>query len=447
MKVTLLLVDDDEGLRTTLARSFSRRGLEVIQAPNVGEARRVVEEKRLDLVLLDIQLPDGSGLEVLEAIREQDKETLVIVLTAYPDIKVAVDAIKAGARDFLLKPFELEELNLVIERALEGRELRRKVRRLEREKRRREDPSEILGNSPAIQDLREQIRKVAQAATPVLIQGETGTGKELIADSIHRLSPRSASPLIKVNCSAFSEQLLESELFGHEKGAFTGAQDARSGLFEMAEGGSLFLDEVSELKPSLQAKLLRIVEGHPFRRLGGKREIRTDVRVIAATNRDLEKMVQAQGFREDLFFRLNVFPIEAPPLRVRTGDPVLLAGHFLDRSAGMLRKPGLQLTHEAKKALESYPWPGNVREVRNVMERAAILAEGGIVGLEHLPGGMQVSAFLGRRFPSAAGGFPPLAEVEKLYIERVLEQAGGNLSEASRVLGISRNTLKARLRG
>ena len=335
---------------------------------------------------------------------------------------------------------------MTVSRAIEARRLRRDVRRLERERRSRNDVTELLGESPAVEQVLKQIRMVARAETPVLVVGETGTGKELVADLVHRLSSRAQGPLVKVNCSAFSEQILESELFGHEKGAFTDAKEARAGLFEMSDGGTLFLDEISEMKPGLQAKLLRVTEGHPFRRVGGQRDVRSDVRLVAATNRDLAALIETGQFRKDLYFRLNAFQITAPPLRDRGRDIVLLSRFFLERSATTLRRGLLQLSPAAEELLLSYPWPGNVRELRNVIERAAILCESGTVGVEHLPSQLQASSYVQRLAAKGAGSIPSLAEVERRYIDHVLELVGGNLSEAARALGIARNTLKARLR-
>jgi len=444
-KLVMLIVEDDDGLRPALERSFARRGHTVLCAASVARAGELLRAQNIDLILLDIQLPDGSGLEVLKIARNLDEEILVVMMTAFAEVKTVVHAMKEGARDFVVKPFELEELHLVVERTIEARELRRKVRRLEHEQSSRAEAAEILGASPIIERLRDQIRKVAPATTPVLVVGETGTGKELVADSVHRLSGRVDGPLVKMNCSAFSEQLLESELFGHEKGAFTDAKEARAGLFELAEGGTLFLDEISEMKPGLQAKLLRVVEGQPFRRVGGRREIRTNVRIVAATNRDLPARIRSGDFREDLYFRLKVFQIDTPPLRARGRDIVLLARFLLGRSAQALRKGELRLTPAAEEILLAYHWPGNVRELRNVMERAAILCEKNALGAEHLPGELQAASFVRRQEAPGTGALPELAEIERQYIAHVVASAGGNLSEAARILGIARNTLKAKL--
>ena len=445
MPNTTLIIEDDGGLRSSLERSFEKRGHEVLAVATVADATQYLRERSVALVLLDIRLPDGSGFDVLSLAREVDPEIPVIIMTAFPEVKTAVRAMKEGAWDFVIKPFELEELHLTVERALEARELKRNVARLERERQSRGDITELLGESQAVAKLREEIHKVAASSTPVLVVGPTGTGKELVANSIHRLSERAHGPLVKANCSAFSEQILESELFGHEKGAFTDAREARAGLFEMSDGGTLFLDEISEMNPGLQAKLLRVVEGHPFRRVGGQRDVQTDVRVIAASNRDLEQLLQSGKFREDLYFRLNAFQIVVPPLRERGDDIVLLARFFLRRSGADLRKGPIELTKDAEHLLCAYPWPGNVRELRNVIERAAILCDTGRVAVEHLPGQLQASAFAHQAVKKSGSDLASLEEVEQSYMRHVLEQTGGNLSETARILGVSRNTLKARI--
>ncbi len=442
----MLIVEDDEGLRPSLEESFARKGHDIIGTSTASEAISLVRQLNIAVILLDIKLPDGSGLEVLKAAKEFDDEIIVIMMTAFPDIRTAVNAMKDGASDFVVKPYELAELHMAVERAIEIRSLRRSVRHLRHERQSRNEVTEILGESPAIASVRDEIRKVAEADTPVLVVGETGTGKELVADSIHRCSARSRAPLVRVNCSAFSETLLESELFGHEKGAFTDAKEARAGFFEMAEGGTLFLDEISEMKAGLQAKLLRIVEGQPFRRVGGQREIRVNVRIIAATNRDLKALIRTGDFRQDLYFRINAFRIVVPPLRNRGDDVVALARFFLRRSSQALRKGPVELMSDAEDLLKRYDWPGNVRELRNVMERAAILCDTDEVGVEHLPSELHAAAFVRHQVAKEHGNMPSLAEVDQRYIEYVGKSVDGNLSKAARILGIARNTLKARLR-
>ena len=440
----MLIVEDDKGLLPSLERSFTRRGYEVLGVSTVSEATKLLKQRGIDFVLLDIQLPDGSGLDVLTTTRNLDNETVVVMMTAFPEVKTAVQAMKQGASDFVIKPFDLEELHLTVERAMETRRLRRNVHLLKREKRVRDETTEMLGNSSTIKQVQELIDKVAKTDAIILVTGKTGTGKELVADTIYRLSLRSEGPMVKVNCSAFSEQLLESELFGHEKGAFTDARETRAGLFEMANDGTLMLDEISEMKPDLQTKLLRIVEGQPFRRIGGQREIQTNVRIIAVTNRDLSSQVQAGLFRQDLFFRLNVFEINLPPLRNRGGDIVLLARHFLQRSALALRKGQMHLTDQVEELLLKYQWPGNVRELRNVVERATILCETDQITVALLPAEIQSSAFLSKQ-TNSDGSIASLNEMNHRYVSYVVQSLDGNIAEAARVLGISRNTLKAKL--
>lgn len=446
MKTTLLIVEDDTSLRSSLEKIFSRRGYQVFAVGKAKDAINLLKEYSICIMLLDIQLPDDSGMAVLSQACSIDEEILVIMITAFPEIKTAVQAMKVGAYDFVIKPFELEELYLTVERAKQTRSLRRDVKRLERQYINQTENKDILGESSAIKELKNKISKVAQTNTPVLIVGETGSGKELISNAVHYSSDRSNGPLVKVNCSAFSEALLESELFGHEKGAFTDAKTAHIGLFEMADEGTLFLDEISEMKLPLQAKLLRIVEGHPFRRLGGQREISTQVRVIAATNQDLLAKVKNKEFREDLYFRLNVFRIDVPPLRIREADVILLANFFLKNFAKILAKGALNLHSDTERLLLSYNWPGNVRELRNIIERAVILCEENVIGIELLPSELHVSAFTSKEYKNESEKLVSLDEMEHQYMLHVFQSVKGNISEAARILGISRNTLKTRLR-
>lgn len=443
MKVSLLIVEDDEGVRTSLEKSFARKGHRVQGVATVAAAVEFLRTRKVDLVLLDFRLPDGSGFDVLKVARELDDDILVVVMTAYPQIETAVQAIKSGAHDFIVKPFELEDMHLTVERAVEAIELRRRVHQLEHEQQRRGTLVELVGKCPAMVALYGQIEKVAGSDVAVLILGETGTGKELVANSVHRLSTRSAGPLIKVNCSTFSEQLLESELFGHEKGAFTDAKSTRAGLFEMADGGTLFLDEIAEMKPGLQAKLLRVIEGHAFRRVGGQREIAVDVRVVAATNKRLPLLIARGEFREDLYFRLNVFRIELPPLRARGGDVIELAELFLGKLGGA--RGTKKLMPATQTYLGAYDWPGNVRELRGVIERAALLCEDDKIDVVDLPPEVQAASFV-RQSISRTDVAPTLRQIERRYIAHVLNQVDGNVSEAARILGIARNTLKAKLR-
>jgi DNA-binding NtrC family response regulator len=445
-KLATLIVEDDEAFRYTLERSLRARGHDVRAVGTVAEARAFLPEQRIDVAVIDMRLPDGSGLEVVKAALEVDPEVLAIVISGVSDVKAAVRAIKHGAAEYVVKPFDLDDLHLVVQRSVEARATRRRLRQLERERQGREPVADFLGTSPAIEQVRGAIQRVAPLDTPVLVLGETGTGKELVADSLHRLSPRAKGPFIKTNFSALSEQLVESELFGHEKGSFTDAKDARPGLIEMAAGGTLLLDEIAETKLSLQSTLLRVLDGQPFRRVGGQREIRPDVRLVAATNRDLAARIRTGEFREDLYFRLNVFRIEVPPLRARGADVLLLARHFLKEAARTLRTRARRVSPAAEALLRAYPWPGNVRELRNIMERAAIVCDGDEIDVGHIPKDLRTEGFF-HGIAKGTADLDTLAEMERRYVVHVVESSGGNLTEAARILGIARNTLKSKLRG
>jgi two-component system, NtrC family, response regulator AtoC len=445
MNLHLLLVEYDAGLRTAITLDLEDAGYEVEAVGSVKEAAHALQKRRVDLLLVDLKLPDGSGLDVLAVAKEIEPPPRSIVMTGFPEVGSAVEAMKRGAHDYVTKPLEPDDLVMTVQRAAESVKLTRRLEHFERTVQ-REGPKILEGDSRTMVELRARIERVAKVEVPVLILGETGVGKELVAESIHASSHRSSGPLVKVNCSAISDQLLESELFGHERGAFTDAKKARTGVFEMADGGTLFLDEIGEMRAGLQAKLLRVVEGQPFRRVGGSREIKTNTRVVAATNRDLREQVQIGEFREDLYFRLNVFPIEVPPLRERERDAVLLAKFFLARSGQKMHRPSVVLSEGAVEALAHYHWPGNVRELKNVVERALILADDGIITPEHLPSELQAESFVRRQSPAGEGALPTLDEVERRFIEFALEQTGGNISETARQLGIARNTLKRRLR-
>ena len=449
MKPILLILEDDDGLRDALARSVARRGFHVTAVDRVAAAVDMLRTQDVDIVLADMRLPDGSGREVLDVAVDVDPEIRVVMMTAFPEVQTAVDAMKQGAHDFIVKPFELEEIHVVLSRAQEAKSLRQNLRRLMRDRPGVAAVTDILGSSDPIESVRAQILQVAPAAAPVLVVGETGTGKELVADAIHRASDRHAGPLVKVNCAAIPASLLENELFGHDKGAFTGAGEAREGLFEMADEGTLFLDEIGEMHPDLQARLLRVVEGKPFHRVGGRREIRTDVRIVAATHRDLKDATRDGTFREDLYFRLDVFRIDVPPLRDRGHDVCELARRMVPELAAPARRPAERLSPDVERLLLEYRWPGNIRELRNVLERAVILCPSRELGVEHVPAELRAPA---ERPPNdPAGGssldeYPTLKEMEERYVRDVLEACDGNISQAARVLGVARNTLKSRLR-
>ncbi|OIP66721.1 MAG: hypothetical protein CO150_07265 [Nitrospirae bacterium CG_4_9_14_3_um_filter_53_35] len=448
MKPNLLIVEDDESMLSTLGDLFQQEGKQVICAPNGQKAMDEFFKNQPDLVLLDIRLPDMDGLSLLKKMRETVPDLLVIIMTAYPEVPTAIQAMKSGAYDYINKPFELDELRLVIQKALETRQLKDEVKRLRQQGEYASLSTPILGSSPATLQLHHLIRMVAEAPkTPVLLSGESGTGKELAANAIHYQSARAHGALIKVNCSALPENLLEDELFGHERGAFTDAKETKKGLFELADGGSLFLDEIGEMTSSLQPKLLRILEGEPFRRVGGTREIKTDVRIIAATNRDILDMLEKNIFRQDLYFRLKVMEIRLPTLRERKEDIPLLANHFMHLHSREMGRSEGTMTGEALELLMSYSWPGNVRELRNVIERAVILAHGKPIDREHLPLELCKSA-IAERFKETV----PLSmdlkleDLEREYILTILKKLDGNKSLAAKRLGISRSTLIERLK-
>ncbi len=448
MKANLLIIEDDESMLDTLRDVFREKETNVICARTGKQGLEEFARNQPDLVLLDIRLPDTDGLTVLKGLKQETPDLLVVIMTAYPQVQTAIQAMKAGAYDYINKPFDLDEMRLVIGKALETRHLQDEVQRLRKQEATGGDASQILGDAPATRELRRIIRMVAGAPkTPVLLTGESGTGKELAANAIHYQSARAAAPLIKINCSALPDNLLEDELFGHERGAFTDARQAKKGLFEMADAGTLFLDEIGEMSPTLQPKLLRILEGEPFRRVGGTREIQTDVRILAATNRNLAAMVDRGAFRKDLYYRLKVMEIHLPPVRERMADVPALVTHFVQLHSRDMGKPVEAVTEPALQMLMSYPWPGNVREIRNVMERAVILANGRPIGRADLPLELckaAVSETFKEITPSSAD--LTLSDLEREYILTILKRVDGNKSVAARRLGISRSTLNEKLK-
>jgi DNA-binding NtrC family response regulator len=439
----ILVVEDDATIRLTIADVLARLGFDADEAADGAQAIAAARARAYDLVLLDLRLPDMDGLEVLRALREADETALVVVMTAYPEVRTAIASLKAGAYDYFNKPFELDDFKELVRRALETRRLRREVARLKISAARAAPIDGMIGASPAFVAMLEVTRKIAAAGrVPVLIRGESGTGKERVAQAIHALSARAAGPWITLNCSALAEGLMESEMFGHERGAFTDAKNQKQGLLELADGGTLFLDEIGDLAPALQPKLLRALETQVFRRVGGKQELRVDVRFVAATNRDLEAMVRSGSFREDLYYRLNVGLIDVPPLRSRGADILPLAAHFLEEAAGTMGLHQPELDPAAQPLLERYGWPGNVRELRNVMERALILSAGAPIGPLHLP--REIAAPAAER-ASAEPGLVSLAEIERRHIRRVLEACDGNKTQAAKLLGITRLTLRTKI--
>jgi len=442
---TILIVEDDDVMRKTLTEVFARMGFNAYSVEMGRDAIRFIERQGVDIVLLDIRLPDMDGLSALKEIRTIDDSILVIVITAYPEVKVAISAMKAGAYDFVNKPFDLDELKLLVDKAVETQRLRSEVLRL-RHKAGFECPVEMVGDSPGLKRVKELIQKIERAPrTPVLIHGETGTGKELVANAIHRGSARGDMPLIKINCSAIPDNLMEAELFGYEKGAFTDAKATKKGLLELADGGTVFFDEIGDMSIGLQPKLLRVLEGQSFRRVGGVRDIHVDVKVIAATNRDLEALIKQGRFREDLYYRLKVMVIDIPPLRERKEDIIPLARRFIEENSRAFGKDVYGLTKEAEGILLKYPWPGNVRELKNIIERAVILTTSGTITPEHLPMEM-VERDLGGWFASEEKVVTSLEDVERMHILKILSDVRYNKSKASQILGISRFTLREKMK-
>jgi two-component system response regulator AtoC len=447
--LTLLIVDDERSLRFSIGEWARDAGYAPLEAPGAREALDAVREHGADAVLLDLRLGDEDGLKVLRQIREVDPDVPVVMLTGHGTVEHAVRAIKMGAYDFMLKPPDLDHLGVVLERALEHARLRREVHHL---RARATSAQPILGGSDAIGKLRARLERAGRGGTAtVLLHGETGSGKELAARYLHEKSPRATGPFIELNCSAIPEQLLESELYGHEKGAFTDAKNFKKGLFELADGGTLFLDEIGEMAPQLQAKLLRVLETRTFRRVGGHADITVDVRVIAATHRDLPRLVADGRFREDLYFRLNVVPVQVPPLRERAGDVPILAEHFVQRFCRELGRAPARLTPAALAMMQAYHWPGNVRELRNVIERVVLLEAEEEILPEHLPPEMSRGGGAPGGAPAASEPFPgdrvrPIAEIEKMAIEHALRICDGNKTRAAVQLGISRQTLRTKLK-
>ncbi len=451
MRPSILIVDDDDIMRETLSEVLKKNGYEVYTDGSGSAALLTIKKHIIDLILLDMRLPDLDGLEVLKRIKEFDTDILVIIMTAYSDVQTAVSAMKLGAYHYINKPFELEELKLLIEKSLETQSLINEVRRLHRQQREEGQNTHLYGVSPQIQYVRELIGMISKTnKTSVLIQGESGTGKELAANAIHYNSKRANRPFMKINCSAIPDTLLESELFGYEKGAFTDAKTTKKGLFELADGGTLFLDEIGDMKPYLQSKILRVIENQSFMRIGGEREIKVDVRIIAATNRDLESLVREGVFRKDLYYRLKVMVVEMPPLRNRPEDILLLSNLFIEENNKEYGKKIKGLTEEARKLLVQYHWPGNVRELKNVIERAMILTDQEYISPKFLPFEIRQDErdknIESKDYKNHDFEVVPLDEMEKLYIANVLKKLEWNKSKASKILGISRATLRAKIK-
>jgi len=445
-KPRILVVDDEASHRIMLRAVLKEEGYDLAEASDGLEAVKAVEQEPFDLILMDIRMKDMDGIEALTEIRKISPLVPVLIMTAYASVKTAVEALKAGAFEYLTKPLDIEELKILIEKALEFYQLREENLALKERLGSRFDFSRIMGKGRKMQELFDFLAQVAPSEATVLILGESGTGKELVANAIHHNSPRTQQPFVKVACAALPETLLESELFGHEKGAFTGAIARREGRFQAAHRGTVFLDEVGEMSPTIQTKLLRVLQEREFEPLGSSRTVKVDVRLIAATNKDLSKEIKEGRFREDLFYRLNVIPIHLPPLRDRKEDIPILANHFLSLYSEKNKKDIKEISPKALDLLIRYDWPGNIRELENCLERAVIVARGELIApvdlppsIQNLPAGKEDAEIL---FPAGIN----LQEAEKALILKTLEDAGGNRSRAAEILGINRRTLQMKLK-
>jgi len=450
----ILVVDDDEVIRWTLREALQSWGFATVEAGLAAEAVKQFQAELPAAVLLDIDLPDGSGLDVLREIKREHPEAIVIMITGNVQIDNTISALRGGAYDFIAKPISLEELRVTLRNAIETRHLRREVAQVRKERARAFNFKQIVGESPAMKKMLGLAAKVAESeVSSVLLQGESGTGKDLVAKAIHYGSQRSEGPFVAINCAALPATLIESELFGYEKGAFTDAKARKEGLFEQAEGGTLLLDEIGELELSLQAKLLRVLEEGAFRRVGGLKDIPLDVRVLAASNRDLKAESEVGRFRLDLYYRLSIIQIDIPPLRERGDDVLLLSQHYIDTIGARLKRNKVTgLSAETQEVFRKYDWPGNVRELRNVIERALILEDADQITTEYLPGGLLAPSRVTQspaagltRFVLPSEGIS-LDEAELSFVRQAIERSGGNQTRAAELLGISRDQLRYRLK-
>lgn len=449
----ILVIDDEEFIRINLKDIFTSENYSVSLASLGEKGLETIKENHFDLAFLDINLPDMNGIEVLKEIKKIEPDLLVIVITGFASVESAVNAIKLGAYDYIKKPFKADAIKLITKLALETQTLKKKVIKLETQQKEHQDISSIIGMSDKIDKLKKHILEISKYdSETVLITGESGSGKELVASAIHNLSPRKENSFVELNCASIPESLLEGELFGHEKGAFTNALNKKIGLLEIADGGTIFLDEIGEMSLALQAKLLRVLENKKIRRLGSTKEIEIDVRIIAATNKNLKDAISKSAFRSDLYYRLNVLRIEVPPLRKRGNDIIILAEYFLNVYKKKFTKPVEEFDSEAKTALLSYSWPGNVRELRNVIERTCILHDNPIIKAENIAGD-----FIGQKqsfglticeeeFDFSDTSYEDLLNnVEKKIISRAVKIAKGNISQAAKLLKIPRETLRYKM--
>ncbi len=439
----ILVVDDEERMLQLLKKLLEGEGYEVRTASNAADALRILGDTDYNLVISDVRMPGMDGMSLLRTLSEQGSAAAVILMTAYASVTAAVEAIQAGAFDYLTKPFKIDELLLAVRKSLESHHLRREVKSLREEVHGRYGLDNIIGKSKAITLVFEMVKRIAKTQSTILIEGKSGTGKELISKALHFHSRRSEMPFVAVNCSAIPETLMESELFGHTKGSFTGAVSNHKGLFEEANGGTLFLDEVGEVPASVQVKMLRALQEREIRRIGGRENISIDVRIIAATNRNLEEMVKEGGFREDLYYRLNVIPLRLPELRERSGDVLLLADHFVEKFCSRNGVPVKKISRVALQRLMEYSWPGNVRELENVVERMVALCEEDVIDEDDIP--PSVNGGRAGDYARRIGSDMSLEDLECLHIESVLKRTKGHQIRASQILGIDRRTLYRKL--
>jgi DNA-binding NtrC family response regulator len=449
-RARILVADDEMVPRRLLEDLLTREGYEVVTAEDGEAALHLLQESHFDLLISDLQMPKLDGLALLRELQRAGAQTVCMLLTGHATVESAIEAMRSGAFDYLTKPFKSDSLRLQVQRALEYGKLQSENQQLRRQVRDKYKFTNLVGDSEAMEKIYRIIGKVADSGATVLIQGESGTGKELLARAIHYNSSRADRPLVPINCGAIPRDLLESELFGHVKGSFTGATTSRAGRFEIADGGTLFLDEIGEMSPDLQVKILRVLQEQQFERVGGTKTLQVDVRIIAATNKDLEEEVAAGRFREDLFYRLNVVPITIPPLRERGSDIPLLITHFLERQ-NTLRDSHKQISDDARAILYRYPFPGNVRELENLIERLVILGEGDVIGVDDLPDKIRAT---GPTPTTPVAALPPdgialkefLDEVEHRLVDQAMERADGVKSKAAKLLGLNRTTLVEKLR-
>ncbi len=444
---SILIVDDEQSMREFLSILLEKEGYAVRTASNAREALQLIGQQIFSVIISDIKMPGMDGLQLLEEVRKISPDTLVLMITAFGSTDTAIEAMKKGALDYVIKPFKVDKIKIIIRNALKKIELEQENALLRRELFARDGLDRIIGKSPVMKSVFEIIQKTADSKSNVLITGESGTGKDLVAQAIHRLSRRKDHPFVAVNCGALPENLLESELFGYQRGAFTGAMENKKGLFEVADGGSIFLDEIGELNPAMQVKLLRVLQNQEFRRIGGTDDIQVDVRVIAASNQDFDRIVEEKRFREDLYYRLNVIPIEIPPLRKRKEDIPLLVNHFLKKVAP---ERSLTVTEDCMERLCRYEWKGNVRELENTIERAIVLSEGDRITTEHLPHHIlegQLFALPPKMdIPDDGIDFDRIiSDMERDLLTQALAKAGGIKKEAARILNMSFRSFRYKL--